>query len=137
MLLTPEESDVHSTDQKILDRLSINEQGNSYTGKVFGYERHGILVSSASFDQDHRLHGFAELRVPEQDRVHFGFGFDDVVGLKGRFVHGDLTGIVEVELQDFRRAFLTVRQGVAHGPALIAGFVPILPVMLGLLGWQL
>jgi hypothetical protein len=48
--------------------------------------------------------------------------------LKGNFVHGKLTGFATLELQDFRTVFLSVKNGVAHGPAIIAGFVPILPV---------
>ena len=46
----------------------------------------------------------------------------------GQFIHGELGGIILIKLLDERFGFLSVKDGVIHGPAVIAGTVPILPV---------
>ena len=127
MILKPEETETHEDGTKILDNIVVNKQ--SLTANLFGSETVSeIFVSVASFDSDNRLHGFAELTLPPRDRIRFGFTFDDVTSVRGNFVPGNLSGIVLLELQDYRTVYLTVKNGVAHGPAVIAGFVPILPV---------
>ena len=127
-LLKPEVTTTEDNDPKILGDLSFGG-GRFLSVKISGTERTEITLVSGGFDSGNRLHGNAELRIPGKDRINFGFVFDDVIAVKGRFSHGQLSGIVVLELQDLRRVFLTVRNSVAHGPAVIAGFVPILPVM--------
>ena len=137
MLLKPEDSQVEQDSQKILENISfstehltshLKEPSSTLKATFLGKERTGIRVSEASFDSQGQLHGHVELVFPPKDRVQFGFNFDDVIGLRGDFVHGQLSGVVALDLQDFRTVYLSLKEGVAHGPAIIAGFVPILPV---------
>jgi hypothetical protein len=127
MLLKPDNSETTDGSSKIIENIRI--ENSKLKAKLFGSEMSDISVSVGSFDSKSRIHGYAELQFPSRDRVQFGFGFDDVIGLKGNFIHGKLIGIATLELQDFRTVYLSVKNGVAHGPAIIAGFVPILPVI--------
>jgi hypothetical protein len=137
MLLKPEDSQVDQDSQKIIDNIIFNrehltaklrEPSATIQATFLGKERSGISVAEASFDSEGQFHGHAVLVFPPNDKVQFGFNFDDVIALRGDFVHGQLSGVVALDLQDFRTVYLTVKNGVAHGPAIIAGFVPILPV---------
>ena len=139
MLLKPEDSQVAQDSQKVIENISFNrehltsqlkEPSSTVKATFMGKQRSGITISEASFDSQGQLHGHAVLVFPPTDRVRFGFSFDDVTALRGDFVHGQLSGVVALYLQDFRTVFLSVEEGVAHGPAIIAGFVPILPVCL-------
>ena len=130
MLLKPDNSETTADALTIIENIRF--ENSELKAKVFGNEISEIFVAVGSLDSENAIHGFAELRFPLRDRVQFGFGFDDVIGLQGKFVHGKLTGIATLELQDYRTVFISVKNGVAHGPAVIAGFVPILPVKLQL-----
>ena len=134
-----EESDLNDEVIKIIDKIELNEEsiisshlqqpGSSLKANLFGKsEKSEIFVNTGSFDSEGRLHGYAELVLAPREKVRFGFSFDDVVSVRGNFVHGELFGLVVLGLQDFRTVYLTVNKNVAHGPAIIAGIVPILPV---------
>lgn len=46
----------------------------------------------------------------------------------GHFIHGLLNGKATIVLQDSRRLYGSFYNGMLHGPVVIKGTVPILPV---------
>ena len=50
--------------------------------------------------------------------------------VQARFEHGEPDGIVFMKLMDDRVLCPTAREGVLHGPVILAGTVHILPVTL-------
>lgn len=96
---------------------------------VLGKEKKQMTIVTLSFDDQGQPHGLAELLLYSPTDVKtYGFKLENVTSIQGIFVHGELQGPTLVQTIDQRVSFLTVKNGVAHGPAVIIGSVPILPV---------
>ena len=74
------------------------------------------------------MHGNVELIFVVTEKIKFGFHLRGTYALRGHFFHGQLEGQVILKFQDQRVAFVSVKNGILHGPAVIAGTVHILPV---------
>ena len=82
-----------------------------------------------SFDSNNQLHGIVDLNFIVEENIKFGFDLRGIVSVQGQFVHGSLEGTTIIKFQDERIGLMSIKNGVFHGPAIIAGTVPILPVI--------
>jgi hypothetical protein len=82
-----------------------------------------------SFDSNNQLHGIVDLIFIVEENIKFGFDLRGIVSVQGQFVHGSLEGTTIIKFQDERIGLMSIKNGVFHGPAIIAGTVPILPVI--------
>jgi len=96
---------------------------------LFGKEKREMSIAVISFDKEGRPHGIVELtNFSTNDVLSYGFKVENVTGIKCNYVHGEVQGYVVMQTLDKRASFFTVKNGVAHGPAVIIGAVFLLPV---------
>ena len=116
---------------KFISNITFDNNTNTSMVSILGSRLLGITFSHITINKHGKLNGYCELNVVSKDRKYVPR--DNTLqwpthNIKGMFTNGELNGIAVVNTNTFSSGWLTVKNGVIHGPCLFHGLQPILPV---------
>ena len=117
---------------KLISNITLDHKSSTATASILGSDPLRMTLNYVALDNKKRLHGYCDISVVKEDE-HL-IPKDKTLEwiptrFRGMFLQGNLNGIalIGLNLEGFNGWF-TLKEGVLHGPCIINGIRPVLPV---------
>ena len=130
--LKPLLEDVNKTKHiKLISNVTFHHVNKTSTAVILGSTPLRIKFLHIGVNQHEELDGYCDISVIPED--WFLVPRDNTLQwppnrIKGYFISGELNGIVIVGTNTESSGWVTVKDGVLHGPVIFHGLHPVLPV---------
>ena len=132
--MSPEDNSIDEPKSlRLVSDVKLDPRMVTATARILGSLPIRISFSKLAVDKNNMLHGYCDFSVLKEDYnlvprdKTLGWPIHKVIG---HFVHGKLNGITMVKTNTMSSGWLTVKNGILHGPVVLYGLHPILPVFI-------
>ena len=116
---------------KLISDIVLNQKNKSITARILGSPAVEITftLGSARLDSKNKLNGVNDIMIIQEHWKHIP---NDItlrwapIRIIGIFVHGELNGFTRIDTNVATQAWVTVKNGVIHGPSVIYGISHIM-----------
>ena len=116
---------------KLISNITFDHKNKNVTAIILGSTPLRITFNQLQTDANQVLNGYCDISVVQDDRRYLPR--DKTLHwppyrIRGMFNHGKLNGIVTIETNTMSSGWVTVKNGVMHGPVVFHGLMPVIPV---------